>query len=152
LFGEETKPTQVIPGPRPANSDFAPWNDPMVGRLGYRLQQAVEEWGPPQELAVSRGNEAWQDSVVFYYADHSYLYWWGNRLWQIRFDKRYKGEILGVEIGLERSEVLKRLGKPFTVSDNDLLYQLPDRGFPIRLRLIFSNDRLSDVYLYRADF
>ena len=152
VFSEDTKPAQVIPGPRPANSDFAPWNDPIVNRIGYRLQQAIEEWGPPMELGVNRGNESWQDSVIFYYADHSYLYWWNNRLWQIRFDGRYKGEVLGVEMGLSREEVTKRLGVPFNATTNDAIYQLPDRGFPIRLRLIFNNEHLSDLYLYRSDF
>lgn len=152
VAAEEGKALQVIPGPRQANADFGPWNDPMVARIGYRLPQAIEEWGPPMELSVNRGNETWQDSVIFYYADHSYLYWWGNRLWQIRFDTRYKGEVLGVEMGLQRQEVLKRLGKPFNASPTDLIYQLPDRGFPLRLRLIFSNELLTDLYLYRSDF
>lgn len=152
LAADEAKPVQVIPAPRPANADFGPWNDPMVGRIGYRLQQAIEEWGPPSEVAAKRGDEARQDTVVFYYADHSYLYWWGSRLWQIRFDQRYKGEIMGVEMGLARQEVLARLGKPFSAGGDDLVYQLPDRGFPVRLRLIFAGDKLSDMYLYRSDF
>lgn len=152
LLGEAAKPLQVIPGPRQANADFPPWNDPIVDRIGYRLQQAVEEWGPPQELGVNRGKESWQDSVIFYYADHSYLYWWSNRLWQIRFDQRYKGEIMGIEMGLSRDEVTKRLGTPFNATATDAIYQLPDRGFPIRLRLIFNNEQLSDLYLYRSDF
>ncbi len=142
----------VIPGPRPADIDFPPWKDPIIDHIGYQLAQAVEEWGAPQEVAVSRGTEPRLDGVVFYYPDHSYLYWWGNRLWQIRFDARYKGELLTVEMGLTRAEVLKRLGNPFYSGTDDIIYQLPDRGFPLRLRLIFLNGRLNDLYLYRSDF
>jgi len=142
----------IIPGPRPAGIDFPPWNDPVVGRLGYLLPQAIEEFGGPQEVGVVRGDEPRQDAVVFYYPDHSYLYWWGKRLWQIRFDGRYQGEIMSVEMGLSRAEVMNRLGTPFYVGADDLIYQLPDRGFPVRLRLIFSKTGLSDLYLYRADF
>ena len=152
LLAEAGKPLLVIPGPRQAEADFPPWNDPLVDRIGYRVLQAIEEWGPPQEMAVNRGAEAVQDSIIFYYADHTYLYWWQNRLWQIRFDGRYKGEVMGIEMGLSRTDVVKRLGNPFNGTANDIIYQLPDRGFPVRLRLIFNNDRLVDFYLYRADF
>lgn len=142
----------VIPGPRPADADFGPWTDPVIERIGWQLVQAVEELGGPQEVAVVRGTEPRLDAVVFYYPDHSYLYWWGNRLWQLRFDGRYRGEVLSLEMGITRAEVLKRLGNPAFPGTDDMVYQLPDRGFPVRLRLIFQNGRLNDLYLYRADF
>jgi hypothetical protein len=143
---------KVIPGPQAVGIDFPPWNDPMVSRLGYHVSQAIEEFGAPQEIGAVRGIEARLDAVVFYYPDNSYLYWWDNRLWQIRFDGRYKGEIMGVAMGQSRAEVIKRLGAPLSNGADDCIYQLPDRGFPVRLRLIFANGLLNDLYLYRADF
>jgi hypothetical protein len=142
----------VVPGPKPANADFPAWKDPVVDRVGWLLMEAVEELGAPQEVAVSRGSEPRLDAVVFYYPDHSYLYWWGNRLWQLRFDGRYRGEVLSLEMGITRAEVLKRLGSPDFSGADDVVYQLPDRGFPVRLRLLFKNGRLDDLYLYRSDF
>ncbi len=120
--------------------------------LGYTLKQAYEMFGPPEEVFTFRGAESGQDNVVFYYADHLYLFWYENRVWQVRLDERYKGTIAGIEMGISKGEILKLFDKPFYEDRESFIYILPDRGIPVRLRLYFKNDALVDAYVYRGDF
>ncbi len=133
-------------------SDFGPWQDSLVDKIGYRIQQVIEELGAPKEISVQRGTEAFQDTVVFYYPDHSYLYLWQDRIWQIRIDKRHRGPILGLEMNISREEALRRLGTPYAANDTLVRYRLPERGWPIELLLYFTAGKLDDLYLRRADF
>jgi hypothetical protein len=55
-------------------------------------------------------------------------------------------------MGQKRSAVEDRMGAPLAAVQDSLVYQLMDIGYPIRLRLVFSNEELSDAYLYRGDF
>lgn len=143
----------IIEQPRPPSADLPAWNDPLVDRLGYVLAQAAEEFGAPKEVySIRDPSDPALDSVVFYYEDYSYLFWWRNRLWQLRFDKRYQSDFMGLRMGQPRSEVEKTLGKPLSSGTAELIYQLPDRGFPVRVRLLFEQGKLSDFYLYRSDF
>jgi hypothetical protein len=90
--------------------------------------------------------------VVFYYKNHVYLFWYQNRVWVVRFDERYKQRFLGLEMGMSRERVLEILDRAFTEAEDSLVFYLPDRGYPVRLRLFFTADALSDAYLYRGDF
>jgi hypothetical protein len=53
---------------------------------------------------------------------------------------------------MSRENVLQVLGRAFTEAEDSLVFYLPDRGYPVRLRLFFKGDVLSDAYLYRGDF
>jgi len=147
------------PSPRPLIQEApkaehrAVFYDTILDRLGWTLFQAIEDLGSPNEVFPLRGEQSWHDDVVFYYdSDHFYLFWWDNRVWQIRFDKRYTGLILGLSMGTARKDVLAALGTAFMETDKDVYYQLPDRGFPVRARLVFEKEKLVDVYIYRSDF
>ena len=107
--------------------------------LGASLETVFEILGPPAELYPVRGEEAWQDDVVFYYAAHVYLFWFESRVWQIRYDHRYEGAVLGVTMGASREAVRGILGAPFWSEGDSAIYLLPDRGYPVRARLDFSN-------------
>ena len=124
----------------------------LLSILGLTLDQAFDLFGAPAEVFPLRGQEAWHDDVVFYYPRHIYLFWFQNRVWQIRVDRRYDGSFFGVAMGLAKEEVLQRLGSPLATVEESVIYQLADRGYPIRLRLIFEERKLADAYLYRADF
>jgi hypothetical protein len=129
------------------------WDDPAIEVLGQSPLQITEQFGAPQEILVQRGSEARLDRVIYFYqSDFYYLYWWESRVWQYRFDRRHTGSIFGVQMGLTKSEVLAVLGKALRDSGLELVYQLPDQGYPVHVRLIFEQDRLVDLYVYRADF
>lgn len=142
--GAPSQPSYVLPGSRQLDS-----------LLGMTLAEAFREFGPPEEVFPVRGQQAWEDDVVFYYPDHTYLFWFRNRVWQVRADRRYASEALGVRMGEGESSVNAKLGPPFwsdTASEIFNIADLASRGFPIRARLFFTDGKLSDLYIYRADF
>ena len=120
--------------------------------IGMEPGEAIAALGAPAEIFPLRGDAAGEDDVVFYYPRHLYLFWFGNHVWQVRLDRRYEGEILGLKMGARRQEVLALLGSPLAEPEDTLIFQLTDRGYPVRLRLFFSTDGLNDVYCDRGDF
>jgi hypothetical protein len=120
--------------------------------LGMEPQEAIAELGAPAEIFSLRGESADEDDVVFYYSRHLYLFWFRNRVWQVRLDRRYAGAILGLKMKAERREVLEVLGSPLAELEDSLIFQIEDRGYPVRLRLFFHEDTLVDVYCYRGDY
>ncbi len=90
--------------------------------------------------------------MVYYYDSYVYLFWYDNRVWQVRLDKRYEGSLGGVFMGDPKEKVLELLGAPFYADGESIIYNLPDRGYPVRIRLFFEEDLLSDLYIYRSDF
>ena len=53
--------------------------------LGMEPAEVCARFGAPDELFVHRGATADEDDVVFY-RDGLYLFWFENRLWQLRAD------------------------------------------------------------------
>ena len=143
----------------------------LPGLVGLTLPEALQRLGPPGEMFAARGEEGWQDDVVFYYPSHLYLFWYQNRVWQARVDSRYSGGFLakgaasagtpagGAEAGTQaalsmgwsREQVLSVLGPPMREIDGSLVYHLEDRGYPVRLRLYFREGQLADAYCFRGD-
>jgi hypothetical protein len=126
--------------------------DDSASFLGLGLSSALERCGTPASVGVLRGEEAWQDDVVFSYAAGYSLFWVGNKLWQIRFGKGYSGSVYGLFIGDKPEKVYSILGTPYYQGEAGLVYRLPYRSYPVRLRLVLTDGAVSDFYLYRADF
>ena len=124
----------------------------IPGIIGMDMESAIERFGMPEEIFPVRGEEMWQDDVVFYYEYHLYLFWFQNRVWQVRMDQRYKHDFFEVRMGFSREEVLDTFGKPLKGFDDSLIYDLEDRGYPLRVRFFFTNNVLDDAYFYRGDF
>lgn len=120
--------------------------------IGWTLDQACAELGAPAEIFPFRGGKDWQDTVVFYFDEHFYLFWYENRVWQVRADHRYKGELNGIAMGVSKEELENLLGEPLFQDDTSVIYNLPDEGHPMRMRLFFEGGALSDLYIYRSDF
>ena len=120
--------------------------------LGKTPGEVMDILGPPEELYAHRGDEIWQDNVVFFYSRRLYLFWFGNRVWQIRLDREFGGTFLTCSMGDSREKVIRILGDPFSEDERSLIYKLPDRGYPVSLRLFFKDVGLDDLYLYRGDF
>ncbi len=119
--------------------------------VGLTPAEALERLGAPAEVSAVRGEEAWQDDVVFFYPQHLYLFWYQNRVWQVRLDALYQGGFLGLAMGASRSAVRQALGAPMKELEDSVVYQLEERGYPVRLRLYFEEERLVDLYCYRGD-
>ena len=122
--------------------------------VGLTLPEAFQLFGAPEQVFAARGQESWQDDVVFYYPGHLYLFWYQNRVWQARVDEHHAGGFLAsgpLAMGRSREEVLGLLGPPMRELGESLVYHLEDRGYPVRLRLYFREGLLADAYCYRGD-
>jgi hypothetical protein len=116
------------------------------------LNEAFERFGVPAEVRSVRGDEPWQDDVVFRYDHGMSLFWFRQRVWQVRFDKGFTGSFLDLSLGASRARTVELLGHPFYSEGDWLLYHFAGDGFPVRLRLFFGDGGLEDAYLYRGDF
>jgi hypothetical protein len=118
--------------------------------LGLQPPAVVAAHGVPAEVfPLAVDDQRWQ--VVFFYPDHSYLYWTQNRVWQVRLDKLWTGTVQGLAMGASRADVEAALGAPLARGDNWGIWSLPHQAFPRKLRLIFTDGLLSDAYYYRSE-
>ena len=126
----------------------------LVSRLGWTPDEAIDALGPPVNMFPYRGTSETEDNVVFFYPDHSYLFWFRDRVWQARVDSRWEGDIDGVSMGMTLDEVLGVWGRdPINRNDPAPTWTLPDRGYPVRIRLYFNQSgKLSDIYVFRSDW
>jgi len=121
--------------------------------IGMTLEQAADLLGLPVRVYASRGEESWQDDVVFVYDDHVSLYWFQDRVWQVRFDPGFEGSAGGLKIGTDREQVSRVLGvSPSSPDEDGEVFVLSRRGIPLRLQVFYREGRVYDVYLYRGDF
>jgi hypothetical protein len=100
-----------------------------------------------------RGSEAWQDDVVFDYADGLSLFLFADRVWQVRIAEPYPLPVLGFVLGGNLDALSKTLGSPSTMMQGDPEWMLTGEAWPVRLRAIMSEDgSIRELYVYRADF
>ncbi len=120
--------------------------------IGMDPSSALQAFGPPREIFPFRGAEEGEDNVVFFYDDYLYIFWFRSRVWQVRFDRRFDGEVLGLRLGMTREQV-ERASTRVLISEGDSLYvDVAGAGYPVRVRLVFDSDALSDIYVYRSDY
>jgi hypothetical protein len=115
--------------------------------IGATLQSIITQFGSPLAVYSVRGPESWQDDVVFSY-DGIDLYWYQNRVWQIGLSQGY-----GIKKGDKKEAVLAILGEPLIQEESYLVFRLPSRGWPLRLRVSFSEQQVVQaLYVYRPDY
>ncbi len=127
-------------------------SDDPADLLGLILGDCLSRFGAPASVCAIRGDAAWQDDVAFIYASGYTLFLYGDRLWQVRFTKPYLGSIHGLFLGDGSEKVISILGQPYESGSGFLVYRMPYRSYPVRLKLTLLEDHITDVYLYRADF
>ena len=119
--------------------------------IGLTLGEVHQSLGAPAEVYALRGQEPEQDDVVFYYPSHLYLFWFENRVWQVRADSRFPGQVFALSMGASRQQVIAALGRPILEFPDSLVFHIEDRGYPIQARLYFDESGLADVYCFRGD-
>jgi hypothetical protein len=154
LAAQASAGAEILPGVAAPAGVSAPaiLSDDPAALLGLDLGESFSRFGAPASVLAIRGDEAWQDDVAFAYAAGYSLFMYGDRLWQIRFTKPYSGSIYGLFLGDASDKALSILGQPYESGAGYLLYRMPFKSYPVRLRLVLLEDRIADVYLYRADF
>jgi hypothetical protein len=126
--------------------------DDPIGLIGMDPGQVFAALGAPREIFTWRGEEPAEDDIVFFYPDFRYVFWFQNRVWQVRFDSRYGGTVLGFSIGMDDAEARVR-GEGRLQEAGDSLYLALDTGpYPIRMRLALVDGRIADIYVYRSDW
>lgn len=145
LPAEEVKPVVADENQAAVDWDF-------LSFLGMEPEAVIETLGPPERIYPFRGSEDWQDNVIFFYSRRIYLFWYNNRVWQVRLDGEYTGSVFDFQMGDGKDKVIETLGEPYVSDDRSLIYYLPDQGYPVKMRLFFQENVLSDFYLYRGDF
>lgn len=118
--------------------------------LGLTPPSAYSALGAPAEvfpLAVDENR--WQ--VVHFYPDHSYLFFYQNRVWQVRLDKLWTAGFQGITMGMRREAAEATLGPPLARGEAWSVWALPYQTFPRKIRLVFTEGLLTDAYLYRSD-
>ncbi len=120
--------------------------------IGMGPREAFDARGAPQEVFTARGATDGEQDAVFFYPDCTYLFWHGNRVWQVRLDRRYTGTVFGLSLGMSRDRVTERIGEGLSQRGSSLYFDVPGTAYQIRVRLVFSGEKLSDVYVYRSDF
>jgi len=115
--------------------------------VGATLQSIITQFGSPLAVYAVRGQEPWQDDVVFSY-DGIDLYWYQNRVWQVAVTQGY-----GIKKGDPKETVLSVLGEPLIQQDAFLVFRLPSRGWPLRLRVQLSEtNTVGGLFVYRPDY
>jgi hypothetical protein len=133
-------------GPLPHAEEF-------TRNLGLQVKDSFSLMETPVSIFPYRGSVSSEDNVVFYYSDSTYFFWFHDRVWQVRADERWQGEVDGVSMGMKLPEIIRLWGPPINNRDEQPTWTLPDRGYPVRIRLYFSDEGLlNDLYVYRSDW
>jgi uncharacterized SAM-binding protein YcdF (DUF218 family) len=115
--------------------------------VGLRLEELVARFGLPQTVYASRGQEPWQDDVVFVYKEGDF-YIYKDRVWQAGLKSAY-----GVSLGDSKPAVLLMLGEEAADQGDYILVPLPSGGWPLMLRVnLNASGRVSAIFIFRPDF
>jgi hypothetical protein len=147
--GAGTTPVQpAVPPAAPASARPAEIlrTDP-ASLIGLSLENLLARFGVPQGVYAARGNETWQDDVVFVYEGGDF-YIYRDRVWQIKLKTAY-----GVRLGDPRPAVSLTLGEAAEDFGDHVVLALPSKGWPLAFRVNLDGAGVvTAVYVYRPDF
>ena len=122
--------------------------------LGMKPEEAYRLLGAPAEISAV-ADATGHLHVIHYYPNYTYLFWYDNHVWQVRLDKRYTGQFLGLTMGMAQAAVTaamnKQLGPELASGPDWAVWGLPYQIFSRRLKLVFEGGKLVDAFFYRGD-
>ncbi|MCL2720727.1 MAG: hypothetical protein FWD47_05250 [Treponema sp.] len=125
-------------------------DEEQLAFVGMMMVDLLEQYGPPRTVIVERGEEAWQDDVVFQYNGADF-YIYRDRVWQVKF-----ASTLGVSNGDRKTNVIRVLGMTAEDFGDHVLLSITGKDWPLMLRVNFNNTsnsgQVTAIYLYRPDF
>lgn len=123
----------------------------LIPYIGSDPQKAFTAFGIPVSLNVLRGTEPSLDDVVSVHEAGVYLFWFRDRVWQIGFGSYFTGTFEGVKIGMKEADLTAKLGKPLLRDEKMIVYEIFHREFPVSMRFVIEQGKVSEMYLYRSD-
>jgi len=125
-------------------------NDEQLSFIGMMMVDLLERFGPPRSVIAERGNETWQDDVVFQYNGVDF-YIYRDRIWQVKIASTH-----GVSNGDRRTTVLQVLGNSAEDRGDYMLLPITGKDWPLMIRVNFNNSgntgQVTAIYIYRPDF
>jgi len=125
-------------------------NDEQISFVGMMLVDLIERFGPPRSVISERGNEVWQDDVVFQYNGADF-YIYRDRIWQVKLASTH-----GVSNGDRKQNVLRVLGNRAQDNGDHILVPITGRDWPLMMRINFNNSsntgQVTAIFIYRLDF
>lgn len=123
----------------------------LIPYIGCDPKKAFAAFGCPVSLNVLRGAEPSLDDVVSVHEAGVYLFWFRDRVWQIGFGSYFTGTFEGVKIGMKEADLTAKLGKPLLRDEKMIVYEIFHREFPVSMRFVIEQGKVSEMYLYRSD-
>ena len=123
----------------------APDGEPFTF-VGMTLPELFMRFGPPQSVHAARGQEHWQDDVVFAYGEGDF-YVYRDRVWQVGLKSAY-----GMKVGDIKAVAILLFGENARDEGDYLIYSFPSGGWPVSLRVNFIDGKVSAIFLYRSDY
>jgi hypothetical protein len=124
-----------------------PWARDPEDFIGWTLGDVFAGLGPPNAVYAVRGEEAWQDDVVFVY-DGIDLYVSENRVWQAGVQTAR-----GVSQGDPKAAVLFVLGGKAQDGGGHILLSVSNRPWPLAIRYnLDAAGKVRSIYIYRPDY
>ena len=115
--------------------------------VGLTPAELIGRLGPPGTVLAARGNEVWQDDVVFRYAEGDF-YIYRDRVWQVRL-----ASLRGLSNGDPKQAALLVLGNAVLDRGDHVLLPVTGGSWPLMLRVNFNETGfVSAIYIYRPDF
>jgi hypothetical protein len=121
-------------------------NDEIISNIGLKLEELFQRFGAPKTVHTARGNEDWQDDVVFIYNEGDF-YIYRDRVWQIGLKSGY-----GVKIGDSKAAALLVFADKAKDEGDYLLYPITGGVWPLSLRINFTAGKISGIFVYRTDY
>ncbi|WP_461247394.1 hypothetical protein [Treponema sp. R6D11] len=130
------------------------WPQEQVGQsqdpfslVGMKVAELVERFGAPTAVFAVRGNEVWQDDVVFQYAGADFFIV-KDRIWQVKLSAA-----LGINSGDQKQAAALVLGAKAQDRGDHLLMSVAGKDWPLMFRVnINGAGRVAAIYIYRPDF
>jgi hypothetical protein len=123
------------------------WAEDSLAFIGMKLSELIERFGAPKTVFAARGNEIWQDDVVFRY-DPGDFYIYGDRVWQVRVTSAF-----GISVGDPRQAAVLALGSRAEDRGDHLFMPVTGMDWPLMLRAnINSAGRVASIFVFRTDF
>ena len=120
--------------------------DEQLSFIGLKLDELIQRFGPPQTVYTARGEENWQDDVVFAYNEGDF-YIYRDRVWQIGIKT-----VFGIKIGDSKSVAMLIFGENALDEGDYIVYSLPGRAWPLSVRVNCNAGKVSAIYIYRPDY